>query len=248
MPPVNNACWYCGAAEGIGLLQTKSRGPIPCSICERKLELRLAEERRHHQLPPPAPGAAAKEDAMPFELTVLKETDYQLPEDGPAYCDALLALLHSPSETFIRAFDFAWPGLFEEIRAADAAGIAGHILIDRREAIKPSEHALLACLVKGLKQWDVTLSSAGPGSAAPWSIEHDKALVVAPTDGGEWWCADGSANLDEAALRQANTARIFRSTLYATAFVEKFLIHRKWAWDTHPEWQITARPAVVDNP
>lgn len=180
---------------------------------------------------------------MPLTITTLEETDYQLPEDANAFSEALLALLKSPGETYIRAFDFAWPDLFAEIAAADGAGVSIHALIDRREAAKPGEKAMLVNLVAKLKHSDITLSAAGPGSPQPWNIEHDKALVVAPTDKGEWWCADGSTNLDPAALTEDNTARIFRSTLYATAFIEKFLIHRDWARQTHPEWQIEAMQA-----
>lgn len=182
---------------------------------------------------------------MPLTITNLTETDYQLPEDAAAFTEALLALLASPGETFIRAFDFAWPALFDEIKKADAQGIAVHALIDRREAAKPGEKKLLAELAAGLVHSDITLSAAGPGSPQPWAIEHDKALVVAAGDGGPWWCADGSTNLDPAALCEANTARIFRSDLYAQAFVAKFAVHRDWARSKHPEWQIMALPTAA---
>jgi hypothetical protein len=171
-------------------------------------------------------------------LTVT-ETDYFLPEDGKVAEQKFLELLKSLSEVWICAFGFTLQPMFDELKKADAAGAKLHILLDHSQAMGKAELPRLKDLVSNLKHSDVTITTAGVNSDKKDQIWHWKGMVVKPTDGKEYYCWEGSTNFTQSAWFQGNSARVFRSNLWAQTFIKQFEAHRAWALANEPQYQIT---------
>ena len=171
-------------------------------------------------------------------LTVT-ETDYFLPEDGKVAEQKFLDLLKSFSEVWICAFGFTLQPMFDELKKADAAGARLHILLDHSQAVGEAELPKLKDLVSNLTHSDVTITTAGVNSDKKDQIWHWKGMVVKPTDGKEYYCWEGSTNFSQSAWFQGNSARVFRSSVWAQAFIKQFEVHRAWALANEPQYQIT---------
>ncbi len=84
----------------------------------------------------------------------------------------------------------------------------------------------------------MTLTTAGVNSAKKDQIWHWKGMVVIPKDGKEYYCWEGSTNFSASAWFQGNSARIFRSTQWAQSFIKQFNLHRQWALQNEPQYQV----------
>jgi hypothetical protein len=167
------------------------------------------------------------------------ETDYFLPEDGAAAEAAFLELLQSPGETWVSAFGCTLAPLFDSVAAADAAGVPIHLLLDHSQSQGHAEAPKVKALAHTLRHGDLTITTAGGGSAEPSQIWHTKGMVVAAADGGAPWCWEGSVNFSASGWKQGNTARLFRSKEWAEAFIQQFTVHRDWARHYEPQYQLT---------
>jgi hypothetical protein len=166
------------------------------------------------------------------------ETDYFLPEDGPAAEAAFLELLAKPGEAWVSAFGFTLQPLFDEILAADAKGVPIHLLLDHSQAMGHAEAPKVKALAEGLHHGDLTVTTAGINSGAPRQIYHWKGMVVAAADGGEPFCWEGSVNFSGSGWMQGNSARLFRSEAWAAVFVANFTAHRDWARRFEAQFQL----------
>jgi hypothetical protein len=167
------------------------------------------------------------------------ETDYFLPEDGQAAEQKFLELLKDFSEVWICAFGFTLQPMFDELKKADAAGAKLHILLDHSQAVGKAELPRVKDLVENLNHSDVTITTAGVNSDKKDQIWHWKGLVVKPVEGKEDYCWEGSTNFSQSAWFQGNSARVFRSSVWAQAFIKQFEAHRAWALANEPQYQIT---------
>jgi hypothetical protein len=169
-------------------------------------------------------------------ITIKTDTTwYELPKDGELWKQKLLEMLHSPGETWIKAFTFSMPELFDEIRKASANGITGHCLLDHTQSTTPGERKVLAQLAEDCKHnWEFIITVAGEDSPHSGYIEHDKAIVVA---GDEFECMTGSANLTTNGVDQGNICAYFKSNDWASNFIKEFVEHKNWTLEKHPEWQ-----------
>ena len=168
----------------------------------------------------------------------INETDYFLPDDGPQAEQVFLSLIQHPAETWICAYGFTLQPLFDAIKAADAAGVKIHLLLDHSQSTGRAEAPKVKDLASSLKNGDVTITTAGLNSGAPSQIWHWKGLVVAtevPT------CWEGSTNFSASAWNQGNSARLFKSNEWARVFVAQFNAHRAWALANEPQYQLTPR-------
>ncbi len=168
----------------------------------------------------------------------ITETDYFLPEDGSTAQAKFLELLRNFTEVWICAFGFTLQPMFDELKAADKAGAKIHVLLDHSQAQGTAEKPKVQDLVANLKHGDVTITTAGVNSAQPDQIWHWKGMVVTPKDGGETYCWEGSTNFTQSAWFQGNSARFFRSNLWAQTFIKQFQAHRAWALAHEPQFQI----------
>ncbi len=180
-----------------------------------------------------------------LDLPALPMTAYLLPEAGPDARQDFLSLLHSPGETWISAYGFTLQEMFEEIKAADANGIPVHILLDHTQATGHAEAPLVKDLAGSLVHGDVTITTAGIGSASKSAIWHCKGMVVAPVDGGEAHCWSGSVNFSASGWDQGNHAFRFRCDAWATAYIAQFLRHRQYAREFEPQYQVVTATTVV---
>ena len=169
----------------------------------------------------------------------ITETDYFLPEDGKAAELKFLELLKSFSEVWICAFGFTLQPMFDDLKKADGTGAKLHILLDHSQALGKAELPKLKDLVSNIKNSDVTITTAGVNSEKKDQIWHWKGMVVKPADGKEYHCWEGSTNFTQSAWFQGNSARVFRSTLWAQTFIKQFEAHRAWALANEPQYQIT---------
>src|SRR5579875_592783 len=94
-------------------------------------------------------------------------TAYFLPEDGGVAKMALLKAIEDPGETWISAYSFCMPELFEAVLRADANGVVVHLLLDHTQATKPSEARMLSHLVQNLHYGEVIVTTAGWASSQP---------------------------------------------------------------------------------
>lgn len=172
----------------------------------------------------------------------ITETDYFLPEDGQVAEQAFLGLLNNLTEVWICAFGFTLQPMFDGLKRADAAGAKLHILLDHSQEVGKAEAPRVQDLVAHLKHGDVTITTAGVNSAQKDQIWHWKGLVVTAKDGHEPHCWEGSTNFSLSAWFQGNSARVFRSSVWAQAFVKQFEAHRAWALQYEPQYQIHANP------
>jgi hypothetical protein len=166
------------------------------------------------------------------------ETDYFLPEDGKVTEKAFLDLLNKFSEVWICAFGFTLQPMFDALKNADAQGAKLHILLDHSQETGRAEAPKVKDLVANLKHGDVTITTAGVNSGAPSQIWHWKGMVVTATDGKEQHCWEGSTNFSQSAWFQGNSARVFRSNLWAQTFIKQFEAHRAWARANEPKYQV----------
>ena len=169
----------------------------------------------------------------------ITETDYFLPEDGKVAEQKFLEMLRSFSEVWICAFGFTLQPMFDELKKADAAGARLHILLDHSQSLGKAELPRLKDLVSSIKNSDVTITTAGVNSDKKDQIWHWKGMVVKPTDGKEYSCWEGSTNFTQSAWFQGNSARVFRSNVWAQTFIKQFELHRAWALANEPQYQIT---------
>jgi hypothetical protein len=166
------------------------------------------------------------------------ETDYFLPEDGTVAEGKFLELLQKFTEAWICAFGFTLQPMFQELKAADKAGAKIHVLLDHSQEAGKAEKPQVQDLVTNLKNGDVTITTAGVNSAKQDQIWHWKGMVVTAADGGEAYCWEGSTNFTNSAWFQGNSARMFRSSLWAQTFIKQFGIHKAWALANEPQFQI----------
>lgn len=171
------------------------------------------------------------------DLTVT-EDDYFLPEGGLAAKARFLNILSDTrlKQAYISAYGFTLQPMFDAIIAADARGVAFDILLDHSQSTGVAEAPLVAHLVATLKNSHITITNAGVGSGKPSAIYHWKAMALLP-DGGDAICWEGSTNFSGGAWDQGNSARVFTSKIWATAFINKFLVHKQWARDNEPQYQ-----------
>lgn len=172
------------------------------------------------------------------------EDCYFLPDDGIMAKARLLELVAGPGETYISAYAFTLPELYGAVKAADAHGVPVHLLLDRSQSCGHTEAPMLKALAEGLKCGDVTITTAGGGSASTGQIYHWKALVILATDGGAPWCVEGSTNLSASGFQQGNSFRVFRSAPWSDAFIANFKEHQAWARTHELQYQISARVTV----
>ncbi len=170
-----------------------------------------------------------------IELKGLNETDYFLPEDGIHAQADFLALLHDPAETYISAFGFTLQPMFDEIMAADAAGIKVHLLLDHSQSTGHAEAPKVKALALAMKNGDVTITTAGINSGKPSQIWHWKGLVVMHEPAVCW---EGSVNFSLSGWDQGNSARIFQADEWAQVFIAQFEAHRLWARANEPQYQL----------
>src|SRR5260370_1329535 len=167
------------------------------------------------------------------------EVDYFLPEDGKEAETQFLDLLNNPGETWICAFGFTLQPMFDAIKKADVAGVKIHILLDHTQEVGHAEAPKVKDLVTSLKNGDVTVTTAGINNGKKSQIWHGKGIVVQAVDGGNNHCWEGSTNFSESAWFQGNSARIFRNDIWADTFIKQFELHRQWAQENEPQYQLT---------
>ncbi|SRR5579883_1283926 len=167
----------------------------------------------------------------------IQEQDYFLPEDGNQAEQTFLDLLNNPGETWICAFGFTLQPMFDAIKKADAAGVKIHILLDHSQSTGRAESPKVKDLVASLKNGDVTITTAGANSGAPSQIWHWKGLVVSEPQGAPN-CWEGSTNFSASAWNQGNSARLFKNQEWAQVFVNQFNVHRAWARENEPQYQL----------
>jgi len=173
---------------------------------------------------------------MPVELHGMDVTGYVLPSDGPLGREHFLNLLHAPGETWIADYGFTEEDLCKEIEAADASGVAVHLLLDRTQSAGTTERKALAELSLAMVHGDITISTAGPLSQKSSEIMHSKVMIVDDMSGGsEPWCWVGSVNFSESGWYQANVAFLFRSSAFAASFLEFFEKTKTWAREHIPQ-------------
>jgi hypothetical protein len=166
------------------------------------------------------------------------ETDYFLPEDGTAAEAKFLELLHNFTEVWICAFGFTLQPMFDELKASDKAGAKIHVLLDHSQEVGKAEMPRVKDLVANLKHGDVTITTAGVNSVQKDQIWHWKGMAVTPKDGKETFCWEGSTNFSQSAWFQGNSARVFRSSVWAQQFIKQFEAHKAWAQANEPQYQI----------
>jgi hypothetical protein len=172
------------------------------------------------------------------------ETDYFLPEDGQAAKEAFLALLDQLTEVWICAYGFTLQSMFGELKRADAKGATLHVLLDHSEAETMAEAGKVRDLVSNLKRGDVTITTAGANSQRPAYIWHWKGRVIKPAAPQAFQCWEGSTNFTESAWFEGNSARSFRSDLWAQTFIHQFEVHRAWALANEPQYQVQPEQQV----
>ena len=129
--------------------------------------------------------------------------------------------------------------MFDELKKADKAGAKIHVLLDHSQETGKAEAPKVKDLVSNLKHGDVTITTAGVNSKAPSQIWHWKGMVVAARDGKDNYCWEGSTNFSASGWLQGNSARVFRSSVWAQAFIKQFEAHRAWARANEPQYQIS---------
>lgn len=183
-----------------------------------------------------------------FTIENKNEDCYFLPDDGEEALARFLSLLHDPGETWISAYGFTLPALFQEIKAADARGVIVHLLLDHTQASGPAEKAALQDLGASLQHGDITITTAGAGSHQTTQIHHWKAMVIDALDGGEPWVWRGSVNFSPSGFNQGNEASVMRSAVWAGAFIKEFDEHRDWARLHEPQYQLYGVRATAPEP
>lgn len=185
-------------------------------------------------------GAAnpASDGPQISQLAVI-EDDYFLPEGGLAAKERFISILSDLNlkQAYISAYGFTLQPMFDAIKAADARGVEFDILLDHTQSTGKAEAPLVADLVATLKNSHITITNAGVGSGKPSSIYHWKAMVLIPADGTDPVCWEGSTNFSGGAWDQGNSARVFKSGLWAQTFIDKFLVHKAWARTNEPQYQ-----------
>ena len=155
-------------------------------------------------------------------------TAWQFPDDAAAGEAAFLALLHSPAETWIRAYAFTMKALTDECIAAHRAGVKLHIALDHSQEVghyeKPEVERLVAAGV------ETTIATSYAGSKY---IAHEKGLFTAA---GECW--EGSTNFSSSAWEQINTALQFSSDAYVAMQVDSFNREVAYAWSNEKALQV----------
>lgn len=175
---------------------------------------------------------------MPFTITS-SMTAYLFPDDEAVGEQAFLDLLKNPGETWIMAYSFTLVPLFNEIKAADAAGVKIHLLLDRSQSVGQSEAGPLKDLANSLKNGDLTVTTAGIYSTNPSDIWHTKSMVVTPvTAGQQMACWEGSVNFSKSGWDQGNTAFLFESDAWAAKVIQLFNEHKAWALANEPQYQV----------
>jgi len=174
-----------------------------------------------------------------IQITVT-ETDYFLPEDGQVARQKFLDLLSNLSELWICAFGFTLQEMFAKLKDADAKGAKIHILLDHSQEQGKAEAPQVQDLVAHLKHGDLTITTAGLNSAKKDQIWHWKGMVVKATDAKDDYCWEGSTNFTTSAWFQGNSARVFRSSLWAQTFIKQFEAHKAWALANEPQYQLKA--------
>jgi hypothetical protein len=177
-------------------------------------------------------------DGPQIKALTVTEDDYFLPEGGLAAKERFLAILGDPrlTQAYISAYGFTLQPMFDAIIAADARGVSFDIILDHSQSTGTAEAPLVANLVKTLKNSHITISTAGVGSGKPSSIYHWKAMVLLQKE-GDPVCWEGSTNFSGGGWDQGNTARVFTSSIWAQAFIDKFLTHKSWARTNEPQYQ-----------
>ena len=172
-----------------------------------------------------------------FTITIT-ETDYFMPEDGPAARKQFLELLANPAEVWMSAYSFTLQPMFDELLKADGRGITIHLLLDHSQEIGRAEAAGVKNLAANLKNGDVTITTAGINSQAPAQIWHWKGFVVQQFGSSDYACWEGSTNFSQSAWYQGNSARTFSSAVWAKKFIQQFELHKQWALANEPQYQI----------
>lgn len=169
----------------------------------------------------------------------INETDYFLPEDGTLARQKFLELLSKFTEVWICGFGFTLQPMFDELKNADANGAIIHILLDHSQERGKAEQPRVQDLVDSMKNGDVTITTAGANSAKKDQIWHWKGMVVKPNSDSQYHCWEGSTNFSESAWFQGNSARVFDSNEWGWAFIQQFNLHKQWALDNEPQFQIS---------
>lgn len=167
----------------------------------------------------------------------LTEDDYFLPEDGVEARERFLQLLGDFNEIWIAAFGFTLQPMFDDLKAADAAGKHIHLLLDHSQSTGRAEAPKVKALAESLEHGDLTITTAGVNSGKPSQIWHFKA-IVAKNSTGDDICWEGSTNFSDSAWNQGNSARIFSSSSWADIFRMQFELHRAWARQFEPQYQV----------
>ncbi len=186
--------------------------------------------------------------------TDVHELDYFLPEDGDAAQKEFLSILNGGyDEIWISAFGFTLQPMFDAIEAADARGVKCHLLLDHTQSGGIAEASKVKHLAKVFQNSDLTITTAGINAHRTSNIWHTKGFVAKFADGNmdvhrfgsfeeeitpAYFCWEGSVNFSVTGFDQGNTARVFCNDVWAQTFIHQFEIHRQWAIDTHPQWQL----------
>lgn len=194
----------------------------------------------HEILGTTQPSAAPALGPQIAGLTVT-EDDYFLPEGGDAARARFLAILADPAlkEIWISSYGFTLQPMFAALKEADARGAMIHLLLDHSQETGKAEAPLVQDLVDSLQHGDVTITTAGVGSARTSDIWHWKAMVV---DLGEdtLTCWEGSTNFSAGGWDQGNSARVFKSDVWGETFKSQFAVHKAWAVENEPQYQLKA--------
>jgi len=167
---------------------------------------------------------------------------YMLPEAGDQFVTDYLSMFRAPAHSWVRAFNFSLPPLFEDILALDAGGITGDIIVDRSQAQTPSEKQALADFVPKLTCWNLTVGEAGIGSQHTSQIDHNKLTILNQSDGPPA-VIFGSTNISTIAQSEGNIQAIAYNYQLACAAVDRFNVHV--AWDRSNTSIVQLMPTLV---
>jgi phosphatidylserine/phosphatidylglycerophosphate/cardiolipin synthase-like enzyme len=163
--------------------------------------------------------------------TTVPTTHYLLPDDAaPAQAALLAVVTQATQRVWVVAFAFSWQPLFVALEAADARGIACHLLLDSSQA--QQDLARLKALGEALTHGDLTLATAGPPSPEPGQIWHPKACW---NDMGQ--VVEGSTNFTATAWAEGNLSLSYTDSATAQALTIWWEAHRAYALANVPQFQ-----------
>lgn len=171
---------------------------------------------------------------QPVKMNLTGELDFFLPDAHAAASQQIVQLINNNCTTiWISTYELTYTPLVEALESAAKNGAVIHILLDvstytQLSAEEKEELKALADIISANKG-DITLTKAGDKSPEPNNIWHWKAMVVEAADKGQAYCWEGSTNFTYAGWDEGNSARLFRSDIWAEAFIQQFNANKNWA-------------------